>query len=126
LPKLVGIGRAMEMILTGAIIEAEEAERIGLVDRVFPHDRLLEECLDLAARIANNPYLSVRKAKELVKYYWNQNRTDEGWQRELAGIMEITRTKDCHEGIRAFLEKRDPEFRGPYYENWPFKGSDDA
>ena len=63
-------------------------------------------------------------AKALVKYYWNQNRTDEGWSRELEGIKEITRTKDCHEGIRAFLDKRDPEFRGPYYDNSPFRGGD--
>ena len=60
------------------------------------------------------------KAKQLVKFYWNQNRTDEGWNRELEGIKEITRTRDCQEGIRAFLEKRDPDFRGPYYENSPF------
>ena len=121
LPKLVGVGRAMEMILTGRIVEADEAERIGLVDRVIPHDKLMEETLAMAAQIASNPYLSVRHAKELVKYYWNQNRTDEGWSRELEGIKEITRTKDCHEGIRAFLEKRDPEFRGPYYDNPPFR-----
>ncbi|MBK18826.1 MAG: hypothetical protein CMM52_08320 [Rhodospirillaceae bacterium] len=120
LPKLVGIGRAMEMIMTGDIIMADEAERIGLVDRVFPHEELMEGAIKLATKIANNPYHSVRKAKDLVKYYWNQNRTDEGWQRELNAIKEITRTKDCQEGIRAFLEKRDPEFRGPYYENWPF------
>ena len=126
LPKLVGIGRAMEMIMTGDIITAEEAEKIGLVDRVFRHDELMEGAFQLAVKIANNPYHSVRKAKELVKHYWNQNRTDEGWQRELDAIKEITRTKDCQEGIRAFLEKRDPEFRGPYYDNWPFpEGTDD-
>jgi len=121
LPKLVGVGRAMEMILTGRIVEAEEAERIGLVDRIIPHDDLMDEALKLAAEIATNPYLSVRHAKALVKYYWNQNRTDEGWARELEGIKEITRTKDCQEGIRAFLSKRPPEFRGPYYDNTPFK-----
>jgi len=124
LPKLVGIGRAMEMILTGRIVDAAEAERIGLVDKVIPHEALMDEVFALATQIANNPYLSVRKAKELVKYYWNQNRTDEGWNRELEGIKEITRTKDCHEGIRAFLEKRDPDFRGPYYGNAPFRDGD--
>ena len=124
LPKLVGIGRAMEMILTGRIVEAAEAERIGLVDRVVPHDTLMDEVMRLAAQIASNPYLSVRHAKALVKYYWNQNRTEEGWNRELEGIKEITRTRDCHEGIRAFLEKRDPVFRGPYYDNPPFQDGD--
>ena len=124
LPKLVGIGRAMELIMTGRIVDAAEAERIGLVDRVVPHDKLMDEVMTLATRIANNPYLSVRHAKQLVKFYWNANRSDEGWRREFEGIQEITRTKDCHEGIRAFLEKRKPEFRGPYYDNWPF-GNDD-
>lgn len=121
LPKLVGVGRAMEMILTGRIIEGLEAEKIGLVDRVVPHENLMEETLKLAGEIASNPYLSVRHAKALVKYYWNQNRTEEGWSRELEGIKEITRTKDCQEGIRAFLSKRKPKFRGPYYDQDPFK-----
>ncbi len=124
LPKLVGVGKALELILTGRIIEAEEAERIGLVERVVPHDKLLDEALALAGQIASNPYLSVRYAKELVKMYWNANRSDEGWAREFAAIQEITRTGDCEEGIRAFLGKREPEYKGPYYGNWPFGGGD--
>lgn len=115
LPKLIGLGKALEMILTGRIVDAAEAERIGLVDRVIPHDKLMDEAMTFAGQVASNPYLSVRYAKELVKYYWNSNRTDEGWAKELAAIMEITRTKDCQEGIRAFLEKRKPVFRGPGY-----------
>ncbi len=125
LPKLVGPGRAMEMIMTGDIIEAAEAERIGLVDRVFPHDELIGAAMGLAGRIANNPYLSVRYAKELVKFYWNSNRSDEGWRRELDAIKEITRTGDCREGIRAFLEKRDAEYHGPTYGNRRSGGGDD-
>ena len=119
LPKLVGIGKALELILTGRIVDAVEAERIGLVDRLIPHDKLMDEAMAFAGQVASNPYLSVRYAKELVKYYWNQNRSDEGWSRELAAIMEITRTKDCQEGIRAFLGKRKPQFKGPYYGNEP-------
>lgn len=115
LPKLVGVGKALEMILTGKIIDAAEAERIGLVDRVFPHDKLLDEVMAFAGQIASNPYLSVRYAKDLVKFYWNSNRSDEGWSREFAAIQEITRTKDCQEGIRAFLEKRKPSYKGPGY-----------
>jgi enoyl-CoA hydratase len=115
LPKLVGVGKAMEMILTGRIIDAAEAERIGLVERVIPHDKLMDEVMAMAGQIASNPYLSVRHAKALVKHYWNANRTDEGWGKEYAAIQEITRTKDCQEGIRAFLEKRKPDFKGPGY-----------
>jgi len=120
LPKLVGVGKALEMILTGRIVDAHEAERMGLVERVVAHDDLLDEVMALAGQIASNPYLSVRYAKELVKMYWNANRSDEGWEREFQAIQEITRTGDCREGIRAFLGKRKADYRGPYYENWPY------
>ena len=120
LPKLVGVGNALDMILTGKIIGAQEALEIGLVEKVFPHDELMAETFAYAAQVASNPYLSVRYAKDLVKMYWNYNRSDEGWAREFAAIQEITRTGDCREGIRAFLEKRPASYRGPYYDNPPF------
>ncbi|MBI2091158.1 MAG: enoyl-CoA hydratase/isomerase family protein [Deltaproteobacteria bacterium] len=120
LPKLVGLGRAMKMILTGEIIDAREALRIGLVDEVVAHSRLLQEVFDLAGRIALNPYLSVRHAKRLVKMYWNWNRTDEGYREELEAVLEITRSKDCQEGMRAFREKRPPRYTYPYDGGWPF------
>jgi enoyl-CoA hydratase/carnithine racemase len=120
LPKLVGIGRAMRLILTGEIIDAHEAERIGLVEEVVPHDQLMKAAFALAGKIAVNPYLSVRQAKRLVKMYWNWNRTDEGYQQELEAVLEITRTKDCQEGMRAFVEKRPPRYTDPYGAGWPF------
>ncbi|MDB5602003.1 MAG: 3-hydroxyacyl-CoA dehydrogenase [Xanthobacteraceae bacterium] len=115
LPKLVGIGRAMEMILTGEIIDAQEAARIGLVERVFPHDTLMDEVFKIAGRIASAPFLSVRQAKALVKRYWDHNKSEDGARAELEAVMEITRTGDCREGIDAFLNKRPPVYRGPYY-----------
>ncbi len=115
LPKLVGMGRAMEMILSGEIIDAAEAQRIGLVERVFPHDNLMEEVVKIADKIAAAPFLSVRQAKALVRRYWDHNRTDEGARAELDAVMEITRSQDCREGIRAFLDKRPPAYRGPSY-----------
>lgn len=120
LPKLVGIGRAMRMILTGEIIDAKEALRIGLVEEVVKHGDLMNAAFALAGKIAVNPYLSVRQAKRLVKMYWNWNRTDEGYQQELEAVLEITRTKDCQEGMRAFVEKRAPRYRDPYGAAWPF------
>lgn len=120
LPKLVGIGRAMRLILTGEIIDAKDAERIGLVEEVVPHDQLMDAAFALAGKIANNPYLSVRHAKRLVKMYWNWNRTDAGYQQELEAVLEITRTKDCQEGMRAFVEKRSPRYTDPYGAQWPF------
>jgi enoyl-CoA hydratase/carnithine racemase len=115
LPKLVGVGRAMEMILTGEIIDAAEAQRIGLVERVFAHETLMDEVFRIAGKIAAAPFLSVRQAKALVKRYWDHNRSEEGARAELEAVMEITRTQDCREGIRAFLDKRAPVYRGPGY-----------
>jgi enoyl-CoA hydratase/carnithine racemase len=120
LPKLIGIGRAMRLILTGEVIDAKEALRMGLVEEVVPHNKLLDAAFALAGRIAVNPYLSVRHAKRLVKMYWNWNRTDEGYQQELEAVLEITRTQDCQEGMRAFVEKRSPRYRYPYDTGWPF------
>lgn len=114
LPKLVGIGRAMEMILTGEIVDAAEAQRLGLVERVFPHDQLLEKTFAFAKKVTSAPFLSVRHAKALVKRYWDHNRSEEGARKELEAVMEITRSADCREGIRAFLDKRAPSYRGPY------------
>ena len=126
LPKLVGIGRAMRLILTGEIIDAREAERIGLVEEVVPHDQLMNTVFALAGKIAKNPYLSVRHAKRLVKMYWNWNRTEEGYQQELDAVLEITRTKDCQEGMRAFVEKRSPRYSDPYGAQWPFASESPA
>lgn len=124
LPKLVGIGRAMRMILTGDIIDANEALRIRLVEEVVKHEELMNAAFALAGKIAVNPYLSVRQAKRLVKMYWNWNRTDEGYQQELDAVLEITRSKDCQEGMRAFVEKRQPRYTDPYGDHWPFATSE--
>jgi enoyl-CoA hydratase len=117
LPKLVGIGRAMEMILTGEIIDAAEAARIGLVERVYPHDTLLDEVVKIAGRIASAPFLSVRQAKALVRRYWDHNKSEDSARAELEAVMEITRSGDCREGIAAFLAKRPPSYRGPGYDS---------
>ncbi|MCK4431100.1 MAG: enoyl-CoA hydratase/isomerase family protein, partial [Candidatus Aminicenantes bacterium] len=66
LPRLVGLGRAMEMILTGDFIDAEEAYRIGLVNKIVPHEQLMEKAMELAKKIASRPPLAVRYAKETV------------------------------------------------------------
>lgn len=118
LPKLVGVGKALEMILLGKILSAQEALDAGLVERVVPHQTLMEEAMELAGQIAKSPYLSVLYAKKLVKMYWDYNRTDEGSRAELEAVMELTRTQDCVEGSRAWLEKRPPNYRGPFYDAW--------
>ncbi len=68
----------------------------------------------------------MRQAKRLVKMYWNFNRTDEGYRQELEAVLEITRSKDCQEGMRAFVEKRSAHYTDPYSAGWPFSPEDAA
>lgn len=111
LPRLVGLGRAMEMILTGDFIDAEEAYRIGLVNKIVPHEELMETTLKLAKKIASRPPLAVRFAKDAV------NRSQEGdlvsgYALESYLHALSCTTEDKKEGVSAFLEKRRGEFTG--------------
>jgi len=108
---LVGREKAAELLFTGEIITAEEAGRIGLVSRVVPHAELLETAMGLARRIAGNPPLAVRRIKEGLRTALDPDFRELGaWvSRSLA---ELFRTEDHKEGVRAFLEKRPPRYRG--------------
>ncbi len=111
LPRLVGLGRAMEMILTGDFIDAEEAYRIGLVNKVYPPEELLSNAMKLAQRIASRPPLAVRYAKEAV------NRSQEGSPASGFALESYLHalsctTEDKKEGVKAFLEKRKGTFKG--------------
>ncbi len=111
LPRLVGLGRAMEMILTGDFIDAEEAFRIGLVNRVLPPEELMGKAMELAQRIASRPPLAVRYAKEAV------NRSQEGGLTAGFSLESYLHalsctTEDKKEGVSAFLEKRKGKFKG--------------
>jgi len=111
LTKLVGKGKAMDMILTGRMMDATEAERCGLVARVVPADKLMEETLSAAETIAGYGKTATMAAREAV------DRALEGSLRE--GILYERRlfhalfsTSDQKEGMAAFIEKRPPQFRG--------------
>lgn len=110
LPQLVGQSMATEMILMGRPVYGEEAVKIGLANKVVPSEKLMDEAIAWAARIASYPKLGVRYAKETLRYYQLKNRSAEGLQLELDRVLEITRTRDCAEGITAFLEKRPPVY----------------
>jgi len=110
LPHLVGLGQALELMLSGKIISGEEAARIGLVNRVVPHDKLMEEALAIAQDIAFNPTESLLAVKKLT---W-QN-LDEGdimtiHEREREEFAVARERPSFKEAVRAFMEKRQPDF----------------
>ena len=108
---LVGREKTTELLLTGDVIDAEEAQRIGLVSRVVPHAALMPSALALARRIADNPPLAVRRLKAGLRTALDPDFHELGaWvSRSLA---ELFRTEDHKEGVRAFLEKRPPHYSG--------------
>lgn len=111
LTRLVGKSKAMDMILTGRMMDAAEAERAGLVSRIVPAERLLPEALAAAAKIASQSPLAVLMNKELV---------DAAYETTLAAGVAMERRlfhslfafEDQKEGMAAFIEKRPPQFRG--------------
>jgi enoyl-CoA hydratase len=111
LASLVGREKAAELLFTGDVIDAREAERIGLVSRVVPDAELLDAALALAARIAANPPLAVQRIKaglrEALDPDWNALGA---WVARSLG--ELFRTEDHREGVRSFLEKRAPRYVG--------------
>ena len=111
LPRLVGVGRAMEMILTGDFIDAQEAYRIGLVNKVLPHQELMEKALELAKKIASRPPLAVKYAKEAVNRS-QEGDTASGFALESYLHALTCTTEDKKEGVAAFLEKRKGRFKG--------------
>ena len=111
LPRVVGLGRALEMILTGETIDADQALRIGLVERVVPRDRLLPEATALAKRLAANAPLAVQAARDAVMRGLGAGPV-EGLEISENLSRLLRSSADYEEGFRAFAEKRAPVFRG--------------
>jgi enoyl-CoA hydratase/carnithine racemase len=114
LPQLVGYAKAAELLFTGDVIDATEAERIGLVSRVLPADELLPAAHDLAARIAANPPQSVRYLKEGLRRGVGRAYTElpEVSSFVANGLAHLFTTEDHKEAATAFLEKRPAVFTG--------------
>ena len=111
LPRLVGEGRAMEMILTGDLIDAQEAYRIGLVNRVVPQTELMHQVKELAAKLAAKSSLAVKLAKNAIHTGLNIS-LGEGIEYENKLFAILCGSQDKQEGVNAFLEKRRPDFQG--------------
>ena len=111
LPRIIGFSKAVELSLTGDMIDAAEAKRIGLVSEVVPDADLMAKAHEIATKIAANPPHAVRMAKRLLR---------EGQTADLKNILELSAamqalahaTSDNDEAINAFIEKRKPEFKG--------------
>jgi enoyl-CoA hydratase len=111
LAQLVGRERAAEMLFTGDVIDAATAQQWGLVSRVVPHDELLPTALALATKIAARPPLAVQQLKVGLRNALDPDWNDLGeWVSRTLG--ELFRTEDHREGVRSFLERREPNFTG--------------
>jgi len=110
-PLLCGVARAKELLMTGDLLSAEEAYRLGLVNHVVPHDELMDRAMAFAQRLANGPVYAIRSTKvsvnRLVKAVANLI-----LDTSLAFEGHSFRTADHQEAVRAFIEKRQPQFTG--------------
>ena len=111
LPRLIGLGQAMRLILSGEMIGAAEAKEIGLVEMVVPHEELRAKTLELAGKIAGKSPLTLRVAKEAVRASWKLP-IEEGIAYERDLFCLCFSTADKEEGVRAFLEKRPAAWKG--------------
>lgn len=111
LPLAVGMEKALELAFTGDIIEAQEAQRIGLVSRVVAPDELMPQAVELAGKIANGPPISIELLKKLM---WERTRNSIREQLIFESYAQnlCRTTQDQKEAVAAFVEKREPNFRG--------------
>lgn len=111
LPRLIGSAWALDMILTGRTIDADQALAVGLVNRVVPADQLLDETRKLAERVLAGAPIAARYAKEAIQKGMDLT-LDQGLRLEADLNILLHSTSDRAEGLHSFLERRDPEFSG--------------
>lgn len=110
LPQLVGKGKAMEMILTAGMLNAEEAKTYGLVNYVLPQDNLLDFCKEMGQKISKNSPVAIGYAIKAINANYKEGVN--GFKTEIEAFGKCFATADFKEGTTAFLEKRKPQFKG--------------
>ena len=113
LPRLIGINMAKELVFTGKMISAAEAEKIGLANKVVPQDQLMEEVMKTAREIASKGKVSLRAAKQAINFGMNADLAT-GIHIEIDAFGLCYDSSDAREGTSAFLEKRKAEFKGSF------------
>jgi enoyl-CoA hydratase len=111
LPRLIGFGRAKELILGGEQIDAKRAYEIGLVNRLYPPDQLMAETMKYAQKLAKLPGFALKMAKHSINYGYDLS-LDHGNRLEMECCAQCFSTDDQKEGMGAFLEKRKPVYKG--------------
>jgi enoyl-CoA hydratase/carnithine racemase len=111
LPRVVGLGRATEMLMTGEFVEAAEAQRIGLYHRVVSPERLETETAEMAARLARGPAAGLAATKDALEREMHMS-LEAALDHEAAVQAELMRGPDFREGFAAFIAKRPPRFEG--------------
>jgi len=112
LPRIIGLAKACELVYIPRWIEADEALAIGLVNKVVPADRLMPEAMEMAKTIAAGPTFALKKAKELLYRNLDADQSKAAML-ELQYFAQCMATAEHREGIRAFVEKREPDFQRP-------------
>lgn len=110
LPRLIGTGRAIELLITGDMMDAQEAYRTGLVNKVTTQDELMNACLQLAAKIVQQAPVAIAEVLKCVHDY--HSKPADGFETEIHSFGNCITTEDFKEGTAAFLEKRKPVFKG--------------
>lgn len=110
LTQLIGKSKAMELLMTGDMIDAEEAYRLGLVNYVVPQGEEVAKAVELIEKIASKAPLAIAKVIESVNTYYEKDK--DGFDFELVEFGKLVNTEDFREGVAAFVERRSPNFKG--------------
>ncbi len=111
LPRLIGLSKAMELAFTGDELNASEAEKLGLISKVFPADQLLTQVRTMAVRMAKGPTRAIGLAKTLIYSNATMN-LSQALELETQLMDEVAHTEDYKEGLTAFVQKRAPQYKG--------------